>query len=93
MTGFKHFDTRPYLEAAKVKSRMYLYAIEPIDLWEPWLRASEFLIRLPHRERQIAQANLEMVFEAAKLCSIGEHHHEYRAGGPLSQTKEQECRR
>ena len=62
MTGFKHFDTRPYLEAAKVKSRMYLYAIEPIDLWEPWLRASEFLIRLPHRERQIAQANLEMVF-------------------------------
>ena len=69
MTDFKHFDTRPYLEIENVKPQRYLYATCPIDLWQPWLKFSEFLIQLGHIERQMAEANLENALAAAKQLS------------------------
>lgn len=69
MIGFEHFDARPWLEATTINPQKYLYATCPIDLWEPWVRFSEFLIRLGHIERQLAEANLEKALAAARQLS------------------------
>ena len=54
----------------KPKPQNYLYATTaPLDLGAAWLRFSEFLIRLSHLERRMAESNLENALATARQLS------------------------